>query len=257
MSIGPVDRDTDTDSWLTPTEVARRLQVNRRTVTRWAATGKLPCRQVGPHGHRRFRASVVAALSEGSGQVPPRLRRNGTSTGRSILRLVTNLDVRVERERESGNDDFSVALGDRLRAARFKRGWSLQDAATAAGHGLRPLVIGSYERAEQHITASRLATLAAAYGLTPAELLPPSSRSTPTSVIGPLTLAVDRLNRLPTDLAGPMSRYAVAVLEARGTPFAHRLTMRSSDVFVLAPALNLTPAGLIEDLDRWNVLVKR
>lgn len=49
---------------LTPAEVARALGVGPKTVTRWAAAGKLPAlRTIG--GHRRFRESDVRALLEG------------------------------------------------------------------------------------------------------------------------------------------------------------------------------------------------
>lgn len=49
---------------LTPAEVARALRVDPKTVTRWAAAGKLPSlRTIG--GHRRFRESDVRALLKG------------------------------------------------------------------------------------------------------------------------------------------------------------------------------------------------
>lgn len=254
MSAGPMDRDDDTDRWLTSTEVARRLRVDRRTVTRWAVAGKLPSIRVGPHGYRRFRASAVDAVEDSSTLVSPRPRRNGTFVRPPALYLVTGTAGGVERDR--AEEDFSVALGDRLRAARLERGWSLQDAATATGHGLEPMVIGSYERAERSMSMSHLVTLAAAYGLTPADLIPPPGTAKPEVVVRPITLAVDRLDQLPIQLAGPMSRYVAAVLEARGTPFALRVTIRSADLFVLAPALDSTPTGLIDQLDRWNVLVR-
>jgi excisionase family DNA binding protein len=49
------------DGWLTPGEVARLFGVDPKTVTRWAAAGKLhPQRTLG--GHRRYRATEVQAL---------------------------------------------------------------------------------------------------------------------------------------------------------------------------------------------------
>ena len=51
----------DGDRFLTPGEVAAVFRVDPKTVTRWAAAGKLhSVRTLG--GHRRFRASVVKAL---------------------------------------------------------------------------------------------------------------------------------------------------------------------------------------------------
>lgn len=51
----------DGDALLTPAEVALIFRVDPKTVTRWAAAGKLPSiRTLG--GHRRYRESVVQAF---------------------------------------------------------------------------------------------------------------------------------------------------------------------------------------------------
>ena len=50
---------------LTPSEVAALFRVDPKTVTRWAKAGKLSCvKTLG--GHRRYLASEVNALLEGS-----------------------------------------------------------------------------------------------------------------------------------------------------------------------------------------------
>jgi excisionase family DNA binding protein len=49
------------DSLLTPAEVAEMFRVSPKTVTRWARAGKISAvRTLG--GHRRFRASEVASF---------------------------------------------------------------------------------------------------------------------------------------------------------------------------------------------------
>jgi len=51
------------DPLLTPGQVASIFKVDPKTVTRWAAAGKLPCtKTIG--GHRRYRESAVRALLE-------------------------------------------------------------------------------------------------------------------------------------------------------------------------------------------------
>lgn len=56
------------DKLLTPAEVAALFRVDPKTVTRWAAAGRLRSIRT-PGGHRRFRESEVRALlgEEGEG----------------------------------------------------------------------------------------------------------------------------------------------------------------------------------------------
>jgi excisionase family DNA binding protein len=57
--------DVDTgDRLLTPGEVAALFRVDPKTVTRWAAAGRIGSIRT-PGGHRRFRESEVRALLEG------------------------------------------------------------------------------------------------------------------------------------------------------------------------------------------------
>lgn len=52
------------DRLLTPAEVAAEFRVDRKTVTRWAAAGRINSIRT-PGGHRRFRESEVRALLNG------------------------------------------------------------------------------------------------------------------------------------------------------------------------------------------------
>ncbi len=53
------------DRLLTPGEVAALFRVDPKTVTRWAAAGRIGSIRT-PGGHRRFRESEVRALLEGT-----------------------------------------------------------------------------------------------------------------------------------------------------------------------------------------------
>lgn len=63
-------RATDTQTLLTPSEVAAMFRVDPKTVSRWAAAGKIPSvRTLG--GHRRYPADEVRRLlTEPSPEVP-------------------------------------------------------------------------------------------------------------------------------------------------------------------------------------------
>ncbi len=56
------------DRLLTPGEVAALFRVDPKTVTRWAAAGRISSIRT-PGGHRRFRESEVRALLEGDAEV--------------------------------------------------------------------------------------------------------------------------------------------------------------------------------------------
>jgi len=58
------------DRLLTPGEVAALFRVDPKTVTRWAAAGRIGSIRT-PGGHRRFRESEVRALLEGEGMIEP------------------------------------------------------------------------------------------------------------------------------------------------------------------------------------------
>ncbi len=73
------------DRLLTPGEVAALFRVDPKTVTRWAAAGRIGSIRT-PGGHRRFRESEVRALLEGEGMIepeepPPGPRGNGNGPG--------------------------------------------------------------------------------------------------------------------------------------------------------------------------------
>jgi excisionase family DNA binding protein len=58
------------DRLLTPGEVAALFRVDPKTVTRWAAAGRIGSIRT-PGGHRRFREYEVRALLEGEGLAEP------------------------------------------------------------------------------------------------------------------------------------------------------------------------------------------
>lgn len=59
--------DGSSERLLTPGEVAALFRVDPKTVTRWAAAGRISSIRT-PGGHRRFRASEVHALLRGDAE---------------------------------------------------------------------------------------------------------------------------------------------------------------------------------------------
>ena len=62
--------DGNNERLLTPGEVAALFRVDPKTVTRWAASGRITSIRT-PGGHRRFRESQVRALLRGDSEPSP------------------------------------------------------------------------------------------------------------------------------------------------------------------------------------------
>lgn len=75
------------------------------------------------------------------------------------------------------SDRFSVSLGQRLRAARRQRGWSLGEVESQTEGEFKASVVGAYERGERAISVQRFANLSEVYGIPPSDLLPVTAES--------------------------------------------------------------------------------
>ena len=71
-------RGPQRDRLLTPGEVASLFRVDPKTVTRWAAAGRIGSIRT-PGGHRRFRESEVRALLRGEAGAAPAVPQQPTA----------------------------------------------------------------------------------------------------------------------------------------------------------------------------------
>lgn len=122
-------------------------------------------------------------------------------------------------------DDFNVALGQRLRAARRHCGWSLGDVETRTEGEFKASVVGAYERGERAISVQRLVSLADIYGASAAELLP--AETDPDLVID--------LDALSGDDGDLVERYLAAIQMMRKSPGVEEV--RDSDRAVISSLL--------------------
>lgn len=105
-------------------------------------------------------------------------------------------------------EDFNYALGQRLRAARRHRGWSLGDVESQTDGEFKASVVGAYERGERAISVQRFVSLAGVYGANASDLLP----------VGPdpeLVIDIDALVGNDDDL---VDRYLAAIQIMRKQP---------------------------------------
>lgn len=105
-------------------------------------------------------------------------------------------------------EDFNYALGQRLRAARRQRGWSLGDVETHTGGEFKASVVGAYERGERAISVQRFVRLSDVYGTPASDLLPAPSDG---------ALVID-LEALAADEGDLVDRYLAAIQMMRKNP---------------------------------------
>lgn len=152
------------------------------------------------------------------------------------------------------SNDYARALGARLRAVRNQQGLSLQG-VEAKSHGFwKAVVVGSYERGDRAVTVQRLADLAAFYGVPVAELLPGPAPVAMEKLRPRLVIDLERLSQLPSDQAGPLSRYTAAIQAQRGDYNGRVLSIRQDDLRTLAVIYEESPSVLAEHLVEWGVL---
>jgi transcriptional regulator with XRE-family HTH domain len=147
---------------------------------------------------------------------------------------------------------YSKDVGERLRQVRVDRGWSLQEVERASEGRWKAAVIGSYERGDRNISATRLLELADFYGVRPSDVLPGEvapQRSFGTSIVVDLR----RLEALGPRYA-PLRRYLETIQIQRGDFNRRVLSVRNEDLRALAVVHDTTPEALTDELRREGVL---
>jgi transcriptional regulator with XRE-family HTH domain len=150
--------------------------------------------------------------------------------------------------------DYSHALGARLRAVRNQQGLSLHGVEEKSEGRWKAVVVGSYERGDRAITVTKLAELAQFYTVPITDLLPDISTAQPNSPSAKLVIDLQRLAELPTYQAGPLARYASTIQSQRGEYSGRSLTIRAEDLRSLAVIYGIPPAQLAGQLIDWGVL---
>jgi transcriptional regulator with XRE-family HTH domain len=122
-------------------------------------------------------------------------------------------------------EDFNYGLGQRLRAARRQRGWSLGDVESHTSGEFKASVVGAYERGERAISVQRFVSLADIYGTAAGDLLPVSPES---------ELLID-LDALAADDGDLVDRYLAAIQMMRKQPGVDEV--RDSDRAIISSLL--------------------
>jgi transcriptional regulator with XRE-family HTH domain len=170
--------------------------------------------------------------------------RRATSTWG--LRAVTSVDDPSEVE-------AAVSVGARLRAVRRQERLSLHDVEVASNLEFRASGLGAYERGARAISVSRLHRLAHHDRVPVAEMVEHEERAAPSQADRPLTIDLVALRQLEGGDAVLLGRYLRAIEVERGDFNGRVLTIRRSDVMVLAIILRCRPDQVPARLDDLGI----
>jgi transcriptional regulator with XRE-family HTH domain len=148
---------------------------------------------------------------------------------------------------------YASEVGERLRRIRVERGWSLQDVERESEGRWKAAVVGSYERGDRNISATRLLELAEFYGVRPSEVLPGDPPPRRDGQAPAVVLDLSRLELLD-DRFRALRRYLEVIQLQRGDYNRKILSVRGEDLRSMAIVHDSTVEELIADLERHGVL---
>jgi len=148
---------------------------------------------------------------------------------------------------EGSTVSYAEDVGARLRRIRLQQGLSLQDVERRSDGQWKAAVIGSYERGDRNISASRLCELAEFYQVSPSDVLPQDDAPRPVDRSRSIVIDLSRIEADP-DRWGNLRRFCESIQVQRGDYNRSLLSIRGEDVRSLAIILDTTPEGLLDTL---------
>jgi transcriptional regulator with XRE-family HTH domain len=149
----------------------------------------------------------------------------------------------------------NIEIGQRMRAARRKRGWTIAEMAEVGK--IKAVVIGSYERGSRNMPISRLGEIARILGIDVMYLL--GQPTTQAGSVQNLTFDLRAISRPnftnPARLAIVVS-YCAGIVKERSDWNGEVLSIRESDLMNLSLAIGIEPAELMLWLIAENYLIK-
>jgi transcriptional regulator with XRE-family HTH domain len=149
---------------------------------------------------------------------------------------------------------YTTEVGERLRRVRVELGLSLQDVERRSDGRWKSAVVGSYERGDRNISATRLLELAEFYGVSPGDVLP-GDPPPPTRGGQGVVLDLHRLAELG-DTWGGLRRYCETIQQQRGDYNRRVLSLRGDDLRALAVIQEASVEELISQLRAVGALAE-
>jgi transcriptional regulator with XRE-family HTH domain len=169
----------------------------------------------------------------------------------------SNAMIDVDEGRGPGGStvSYSREVGERLRQVRIERSLSLQDVERQSGGRWKAAVIGSYERGDRNISATRLLELAEFYEVSPAEVLPGDPPAPGRGEGEGVMLDLERIAELDGRWA-PVRRYLESIQVQRGDFNRRVLSVRADDLRALAVLYDAPQDDLVADLRSVGALAE-
>ena len=147
--------------------------------------------------------------------------------------------------------EYSVRVGERLRAIRLQREMSLQDVHRATDGEFKAAVLGAYERGERSLSLPRLKRLAGYYEVPVSQLLPEEDTYDIAPISeGGVTIDLSRVDGLDDATGKVVERFLQRIQVQRQDFNGRVLTIRASDVAMLAMMLDVSDVDLAGKLRR-------
>lgn len=148
---------------------------------------------------------------------------------------------------------YAEEVGARLRQIRAQQGLSLQDVERTSKGAWKAAVVGSYERGDRNISASRLCELADFYGVPPAEVLPNDDGPTALDRNRGLVIDLQRLADSGDEFSG-LRRYCESIQLQRGDFNRDQLSVRGDDLRALSVIVDEPVDRLLTMLQRAGIV---
>lgn len=160
-----------------------------------------------------------------------------------------------ERDEPASGREFASRLGDHLRRIRLQKGLSLHDVEAASGKEFKASILGAYERGERAITAGRLWRLAELYAVPLSALLPADAQPAIGTLFagGGVSLVLARLRGHDAPEARALWNYTRTLQALRGEWGADVVTVRGSDLYAIAGALDRSPDEMLRRIDELGL----
>lgn len=147
--------------------------------------------------------------------------------------------------------EYRVKVGERLRAIRLQRGMSLQDVHRDTEGEFKAAVLGAYERGERNLSLSRLKRLAGHYEVPVNQLLPEEDiYEVASGIERGVTIDLARVDALDGEIAKVLERFLLRIQVQRQDFNGRVLTIRASDVAMLAMMLDIAEVDLVAEVEQ-------